>query len=167
MPALLDTCPAGRGGTPSLTRIASAPSTPLGDYTTACPVPNRRWTLGLSTSDGRSQGLRRPRIAMRSQRPAAAMLASEHGVEILSPDAVDMLDFDRGQSAPLDPVADGLPCDLEQVGDLLDREDLGVRRGLLFGHLDQISKDSVVLYSLRLCSYGWTAWRNHSATARW
>lgn len=149
MPAVLDTRPARRGGTASQMRTGSAASMPLRDYATARPVPNRRRTLGISTPDGRSQGLRRPRVTMRSQRPAAALLPREHGVEVISPDTVDMPDFDRRKEATLDPVADRLRGQLELFGDLLDREHFRAVRCVVRHARTQISKDSVVWYSFR------------------
>jgi hypothetical protein len=149
MPAVLDTRPVGRGGTASQMRACSAASMPLGDYAAARPVPNGRRTLGISTSDRRSQGLRRPRVAMCPQRPAAALLPREHGVEVISPDAVDMPDFDGREKATLDPVADRLRGQLELFGDLLDREHFRAV-GCVVGHTrTQISKDSAVWYSFR------------------
>jgi hypothetical protein len=136
-------------------------------YAGTSSVPNRRWTLGISPSYGRPEGLRCPRISMGPKRATAALVASEHGIEILSPDAVEMLGLDRGQGTALDPVTNSLLGHLEQSSYLLDREDLGVwGRGFL-GHLqNQISKNSMIWYSLGRSSDGWNVRRNYSATTR-
>jgi hypothetical protein len=105
------------------------------DDPTTGPIPDRWRTLGVAAPDGRPESLRRPRVAMGPHRPTAPLLAREQGLEILSPDAVDVPNLDCRQSAALDPVADGLPGYLEQFGDLLDCQDLGVWGRRLFGHL--------------------------------
>jgi hypothetical protein len=152
MPAVLDTRPARHGGwtTAPFKRPRSTALVSLGGhYATARPVPNGRRTLGISTPDRRSQRLRRPRIAMRTQRPTAALLAREHGVEVISPDAVDVPDLDRRQNAALDPIADRLRGQLELLRDLIDREHFRALRCLVGHCKTQISKNSVVWYSLR------------------
>jgi hypothetical protein len=152
MPSVTDTSPArqsGRAVTP-LGRVVSAASMPLGgNYTTAGPVPNGRRALGISTPDRRSQRLRCPRIAMRSQRPTAALLTRDHGVEVVFLNAVDVPDLGRRQKADLDPVADRLRGQLQILGDLIDREHFRALKCLVGHTRTQISKNSVVWYSLR------------------
>jgi hypothetical protein len=104
---------------------------------------------------------------MGSKRATAALVASEHGIEILSPDAVEMLGLDRRQGAALDPIANSLLGHLEQYGYLLDREDLGVWGKGFLGHLqNQNSKNNLIWYSLGRFSDGWNARRNYNVTTR-
>src|SRR5271165_1340875 len=91
------------------------------DYASARPVPNGRRTRGIATADRHPQGLRCPRVAMGPQR-TAALFPREHSVDVLSLDAVNVPDFDRGQETVLDPVADRLRGQLELLSDLIDRE---------------------------------------------
>lgn len=171
MPAVLDTRRArssGKDAAATRDAVWRVSVLPLrGHYAGTSPVPNRRWTLGISASDGRSQSLRCPRVAMGPKRSTAALVASEHGIEILSPNAVEMLGLDRRQDAAPDPVTNSLLGHLEQLGYLLDRDDLGVWGNGLLGHLqNQISKNRVIWYHLGRFSDGWNARRNYSATTR-
>ena len=146
MSAVLDMGPAtARGGSAAPSRHGERVMlVALGrDDAIARPVPNGRRTLGISASDRRPQGLRRPRVAVRPERTTFALLLREHGVEVLALDAVDVPDFDGRYEAALDPVADRLGGQLELLGDLIDREDL-LALGWI-GHAgNQISKNSVL-----------------------
>jgi len=60
-----------------------------------------------------------------------ALMATDHGVDVLAPYAIDMADLHRLKRSALDPIADRLRGQLKLGSDLFDGEQMLVSHGRL------------------------------------